>query len=294
MIQKVFIPGSQWLYFKLYTGRKTGDGLLTDYLYPLTNALLGQGLISKMFFIRYSDPDYHIRYRLLIDDVANYSKVMDLLYRYINPCIQNKLISKVMCDTYVREISRYGSITIESAEMVFFDDSMAVMEILSRLNNSEKDKEQERWQLSLRLIDDYCSAFGYGLEEKFKLMTNLSAAYKMEHGLINKHYTKQLNDQYRMHGSLVYDAFKSDILDDYNGILVNRRNKIAEILQLDGKTIKTNSDMLSSLLHMTIIRFFRSRNRTYEMVLYHYLEKYYMSEKARSPQLLTIKTNTRL
>lgn len=291
MTQKEYIPGSEWLYFKLYTGKKTGDRILTDYLYPLSKAFLEQGLITKFFFIRYADPDFHIRYRIHIENMDNYTKVFQMFHQQICPCVQNGSVNKVMCDTYVRELSRYEGITIDSAENIFFEDSIAIMEILSLLNDSDNDKEQERWQLSLRLVDDLLDAFDVSLEEKCKMTSNLCSAYKMEHGMTGRRFTKQLNDQYRSHRSLVSDAFHSDMLDAYEKSLANRRNKLIDIVHQRGLNSKPGLETLPSLLHMMMIRFFRSRARTYELVIYQYLEKFYLSEKARPTVSLSVESS---
>lgn len=42
MIKRTFLPGSEWVYLKLYTGAKTADELLTDYISPLLNQMLDE------------------------------------------------------------------------------------------------------------------------------------------------------------------------------------------------------------------------------------------------------------
>ena len=56
-----FGPASEWLYVKLYTGPATADGVLRDVLAPVVaEAGLPPG---SWFFIRYGDPDWHVRLR---------------------------------------------------------------------------------------------------------------------------------------------------------------------------------------------------------------------------------------
>jgi len=66
-VQRTFIAGDQWLYYKIYTGVKTADLILTKIIKPFADQLLAQGLIKKWFFIRYADPKHHIRIRLNIE-----------------------------------------------------------------------------------------------------------------------------------------------------------------------------------------------------------------------------------
>ena len=76
-IQKVkrkFIFGSEWLYYKIYLGKKTAD-LLLVHLKPLIEKLLYQQKISHWFFIKYEDPDNHLRLRFHIPDSSNLQNV---------------------------------------------------------------------------------------------------------------------------------------------------------------------------------------------------------------------------
>ena len=59
--ERSFPPGSVWLYAKLYTGRATTDALLREGLGPLVRSLRERGVIEGWFFIRYGDPDWHVR-----------------------------------------------------------------------------------------------------------------------------------------------------------------------------------------------------------------------------------------
>ena len=56
MIPRTFIPGSDYVYFKIYSGTKSADEILSRVVGPLTTMLIDAGAISKYFFIRYSDP----------------------------------------------------------------------------------------------------------------------------------------------------------------------------------------------------------------------------------------------
>ncbi len=58
--KRSFIPGSEWIYYKIYCGVKTADKILTETIKPLVEQLKMLNLIEKWFFIRYSDPDTHI------------------------------------------------------------------------------------------------------------------------------------------------------------------------------------------------------------------------------------------
>ena len=87
-IQRTYIPGDQWLYFKIYTGFKTADLLLREVIPRIANQLLAGHIISKWFFIRYSDPELHLRLRFCLQDT---SKVGIPKLHHANPIRSNNV-----------------------------------------------------------------------------------------------------------------------------------------------------------------------------------------------------------
>lgn len=65
-VRRKFIPGSEWLYLKIYTPAIHAGKLLLK-LYPLLNRTYSKGCIQKWFFIRYHDHAPHIRLRIQLN-----------------------------------------------------------------------------------------------------------------------------------------------------------------------------------------------------------------------------------
>src|SRR5262249_21929470 len=61
---RTFLPGGEWFYAKLYGGTATADRLLRDEIAPFVGELLEEGVIDRWFFIRYTDPNPHLRLRM--------------------------------------------------------------------------------------------------------------------------------------------------------------------------------------------------------------------------------------
>lgn len=287
MTQRTFIPGSPWLFFKLYTGHKTADELLTDVLRPLVGNLLARGLIDGWFFIRYTDPDFHIRFRLHIPDAANYSDVMAAFHHSLQPCVEDGRVSKVQCDTYTRELERYGDATVGSLEELFGIDSAAQIELLARLaEQPDADRETLRQHLSLLLLDDALTAFGYDLAAKQRLTEQMAESFKREFGFTTHAYTKQLNDKYRAARSDINQVVTSrKECATFEDVLKGRRQGFGEIAHRIAGIADSGvadsavpaDDLMRSIQHMTMNRWFRSRNRQHELVIYDFLSKYYKS-----------------
>lgn len=284
-MRRFFLPGSEWLYFKIYTGYKTGDTILTHKILPIISQLSALKLIDKWFFIRYSDPNFHIRLRFRVNDVLYYNQVFNLVSTTFEKTVDDGLISKIQCDSYNRELERYGGELIEITETFFCIDSYYILQLLKSSSES-LDPEQTRWCASLRLIDDILIAFDFSLKDKRDFMLELSENFKKEFGFTVHTYTKQLNDKYRTNRAIIDSCFEKDnLIKEYEDLLKQRVDYIkplaAQIIKgYSDKNINPNQH-ISSLIHMTMNRLFRSSNRTYEMVIYEFLYRYYKSQYAR-------------
>src|SRR5690606_440027 len=61
--RRVFPPGSEWLFAKIYAGEATADRVLCEAIGPVARAALARGDASRWFFVRYHDPHPHVRVR---------------------------------------------------------------------------------------------------------------------------------------------------------------------------------------------------------------------------------------
>jgi hypothetical protein len=126
-----FPPGSAWLYAKLYTGPATADQVLQEVVRPVTAAALGAGAADRWFFIRYADPDWHVRLRFPGRPERLQEEVLPLLQAAAAPLLEDGRLWRLQLDTYEREVERYGgSAGIVLAEKLFHLDSEAVLEML--------------------------------------------------------------------------------------------------------------------------------------------------------------------
>lgn len=61
--ERRFLPGSEWTYLKIYATFKQHDEIITHAVREIVNRLTEEGLIDCWFFIRYADPEPHLRIR---------------------------------------------------------------------------------------------------------------------------------------------------------------------------------------------------------------------------------------
>ena len=286
-MQRAFIPGSKWIYFKLYTGYKISDIVLSEKIFVIINNLKRKNLIDKWFFIRYTDPEHHIRIRLLMRDESCIGNIINLFYKNLHPFSENNLIWKIQIDTYNRELERYGNTLIKEAESIFCIDSEYSLYTIRKLNKMKN--ENYRWMIALKMIDSFLSDFSLEITQKQQLMKNVSDSFKVEFGF-NQYNSKQFNVKFREHKSTLEAVLNNAITDKEYLCLVefikNKSRKLLPVIaQIREKLKKQKNIPLDSLLlsyiHMMLNRHFRSKNRLHELILYDFMYRYYTSEIAK-------------
>lgn len=291
--QRNFILGDTWLYYKIYTGVKTSDTIITEIIKPVADKLLELKIIDKWFFIRYSDPNHHLRVRFHCPNIENIDFIIKLLLPHFKNGIKNDIIWKIQVDTYKREFERYGENTIELAEDLFYYDSEMIADFLSLI---EDDVDEDlRWLFSLKAIDLYLNIFDFTEVQKLNLMNYLKIGFGQEFGM-SRILKRQLDNRYRderkkIEQFLSLQQNKNPKLLLTDNIILNKAEKIKivsfKILKLnDEKQLQVSvEELISSYLHMSLNRIFKSRNRLHEMVCYDFLHRYYKSKVAIKKQL---------
>lgn len=288
-IQRIFIPGDKWVYFKIYTGVNIADEILGSTLFRIIKKMIANGFVLKFYFIRYYDPDFHIRLRLLKCDNISASDILDLIYHTLKPMVRKQLVWKIQLDTYQREIERYNPSLIENTESVFYIDSMCIIQIIHFLEKSQD--EEYRWMISLSLIDKFLSDFNYDLEQKKDFMTLLGDTFKSEFGF-DKFNSKQLNQKYKIDKLKVESVLNNMNFDDnfikLNKLVSKRSVDMSPFINNMQNIIKTRrlktQDYIGSYIHMTMNRLFKAENRLYELIIYDYMRRYYAGQVARNNQ----------
>lgn len=298
--KQVFSIGSEWLYYKIYCGAKTADFILTEKIKHITETLLEKGVIDKWFFIRYADPDVHIRFRLHVSDFAKYGEILQFVNMEFEPLLNQHVISKIQTDTYKRELERYGDNSIELVESLFYTDSVFVTDMLDMLDADSGGAI--RWKMALRSVDAFLTDFKLNLEEKYNLINTLSTSFFNEHGG-KKELKLTLDNKFRTLRPQLEEVFNknNDEAKEYYPVieLINERSKSNEKIIETIRLIDANkemqlsiNDLLASLLHMNLDRLFMGRNRTNEFVVYDLLSKYYKSTLARLKSTSIVASNS--
>ena len=282
-MQRDFFLGSEWLYYKIYTGVKTADYVLLEKLAPIITDLKRKKIIKKWFFIRYKDTDEHLRIRFQLNKTDDLSTVIQTFYSVFNPLIEQNLVWKIQTDTYQREIERYGKSTMQDSEFLFWKDSemtLRYIEIKSFFDNQELPL-----LYSFLTIDSFLNSFQLSNQEKLFLMDTLQFSFKKEFE-VERIQKKELDKSYRSLYPQIEQFLAASVENAFSEIydIVNTKVK-----QIDKKALKIKAKIeiplhtfLSSHIHMMLNRQYTSRQRMYELIIYDHLFRYYKTLEYKS------------
>jgi thiopeptide-type bacteriocin biosynthesis protein len=139
---RMVAPGGDWLYLKLYCSPDTEDDLLAEMITAFTAKAENAGLSNDFFFVRYSDPDPHIRLRFRTRSPDDSIALLPDLFAIGRSLMERGLCIRFALDTYERETERYGGASaILLAESLFVADSALVLELIQALKKSELTRE---------------------------------------------------------------------------------------------------------------------------------------------------------
>jgi thiopeptide-type bacteriocin biosynthesis protein len=115
----------EWLYFKIYCHPISANNILCNHIYPLIAKQDKTGKTKEWFWVRYNDPNHHIRLR-----IKPASGMTGFLFETFSSKIQQLIDTGVLqnfkTDTYLQELDRYPAALINTIEAVFKYSSYAV------------------------------------------------------------------------------------------------------------------------------------------------------------------------
>ncbi|UCA60122.1 thiopeptide-type bacteriocin biosynthesis protein [Chryseobacterium rhizoplanae] len=273
-MKRKFVPGSEWLYLKIYTGVKTAD-LILEAIQPLVEYFQENEFISKWFFIRYNDPKPHLRIRFRLNN-NDYSKIFDRINDILQEYIESGEISNIIFDTYNREIERYGENTIEDAETLFCKNSEFTLQCL-------RYDDEEKIIVSLFYIDEVLNKLNLSSQEKLDWIKNFNTAFKQEFEA-DKKFNSQLDKKYREFKPKFLDFLQSEEFLEERNVIISNIEECNLVLQNIISHEENQSlgmslqSFFSSIFHMNINRLFISNQRLFELVIYDYLLRNYKAE----------------
>jgi thiopeptide-type bacteriocin biosynthesis protein len=128
-------PGSDWIFAKFYCIRSLEDELIVGSLRVFADRAHAAGLVSKWFFLRYGDPDRHVRIRFNGAPERLLTELVPPLCTLASELVARGLCTRFALDTYEREIDRFGGDdALAAVERWFAEDSYVVADCLELLS----------------------------------------------------------------------------------------------------------------------------------------------------------------
>ena len=288
--ERRFLPGSEWLFAKIYASPSQVDRLLLQHIRPLVANVLASGAADGWFFIRYGDPRWHLRLRFHGDPRRLAAEVLPQLRASLQEPEQRGELWRVQLDTYERELERYGGPEgLGIAERLFQYDSELVLELLASI--SDRLNTELRWHLGLTTVDQLLQALNFDLSMRRLIVNDLGKGQEKNLG-VRPSIKKQLSDKFRnerqtverllMTGSehAMLPAPATQAVKRFAEKATNLAAQLRSAQQAAGLT-RSIEELAGSYVHMHLNRLFRSAANAQEMVLYDFLGRAYDSMLAR-------------
>lgn len=283
--------GTEWVYISLYAGSSVIDRLLVEFLRPVLRSLVQTQEIQKWFFIRYADPDVHLRLRLHLAAGVKETTVLGKLTPLFTTFVEQGLVWRASLDTYVREVERYGGPEgLTQCEEIFGSDSEFIVSILSL---PSVDISSVRWHLAIFCIDSLLDIFSLSDTERLQLVSQWREMLGSEFALTQEQWHK-IGLQFRAKkiefaGYLGLPGVppREWPPEIQSALLRWRSGMSAAASRLEGLE-KTNrlavpvKSLLFSLCHMHANRILRSEQRAQEVVIYDFLRRVYLARIAKT------------
>jgi thiopeptide-type bacteriocin biosynthesis protein len=243
------MPGSDWMYVKLYCAASLEDDLLVGPIQQLTHWAYQAGIIARWFFVRYADPDPHIRLRFHGSDRELRESLLPKVFSWAQNLVREDLCMRFALDTYEREIERYGGVTsIDDAEKLFAYDSEAILSILRLLG---RDCPLRRVEFAVFGLDSLFQTLGCSSSDRLALFQSI-AAPREESGAV---YRERRATLQALAGSTC-DPSVARSIDTIRSAVGTHASDLSEIgrhlrdFEQEGQLVRPLNSVFRSLAHM--------------------------------------------
>ncbi|MFD5297951.1 lantibiotic dehydratase [Streptomyces mutabilis] len=120
------LPGEDWLFVKWYAEPSAHEALLAEHLPALLAEV--EDDVDRWFFLRYQDPEPHLRLRFHGGPGALNGRVLPAISRVSRALVESGALRTMTLDVYRPESDRYGGEALqEAAERFFRTDSLSAL-----------------------------------------------------------------------------------------------------------------------------------------------------------------------
>jgi len=151
-----------------------------------------------------------------------------------------------------------------------------IMDLLILL---EKMGIEERWLIGIIYIDKLLNKFHYSTDEKKELFYVISGQFNKEFQ-VNKHVRTNILKSYKKYETRIAETIlgKNENYNVIHSYFENFLNKISFEKISKKSSDPAKNSYISSLIHMFCNRLLISQHRKQELLIYHFMYKYYNTQ----------------
>lgn len=234
-------PGSDWLFLKLYGPRSGENDLLAGPIRRLCEEICEAQIVHAWFFLRYADPEAHLRLRFSGPPERITNMLLPHLCGWAAALISDGRCQKFAFDTYEREVERYGGPeAVVVSETLFATDSQCVTGLLGC------HQLPETISLAVVTVDSLLDAFGLDAGRRLSWLKSVVTS------------RKEVGEEYRARRRSLVEALRNskalgapinDILSQRTAAMAPIVARLATMEATDALTIPL-SKLYMSYVHM--------------------------------------------
>lgn len=265
-LEKIVVPGKDWLYFEIYCHEERTDLILATLVREFIERYARN--FKTWFFIRYNDPSPHLRLRLQLNREEEGYFYISRLMEILGEDLSDGIITDIQLKTYHRETERYGAAQMVLTEHHFMVDSNYALHLIE----SEPDLFR-KYASCTALMKTVLGTLQLSEVDQAAFIRSVQQSFEQEHRMTGIEF-KKVNREW----SRFLETYPPGSLDQVVDVLP------AELIR-SFKLILAESDpdnrkaLFCSLFHMHINRLFASQPRAHETIIYSFLYKQLQLEK---------------
>jgi thiopeptide-type bacteriocin biosynthesis protein len=272
-----FMPMEEWVYYKLYCHPVRANELIARIDQCIIARLKETGLPHNWFFIRYADPDFHIRLRVATSK-ENFSTINQYIHDALKPMFASGLISDMQIAGYEREWERYPQTIIQDVEQSFQCSSELVADYLA--NTDTNESQTEHYRFAFQSISLLVLAYGFETEDLMHNFKQTYLAFEKEFSISHEALNHKLRE---LKAIGIFEDITTGSIGNDQGLWQRFERSHQQIAanKTTGWPKERKLRLMNDLIHMHLNRFFVTNARRQELMVYYCLFKNYQAMKAR-------------
>jgi lantibiotic biosynthesis protein len=255
LVERRGFPGEEWVYLKLYAAISQHEELLAGPMRAAVHLLQERELLDRWFFLRYADPEPHLRLRFHAKDTTNIQPILAHVLPWSVQLARNGQIQRFSLDTYEREVERYGGPeAIDLLEQAFTVDSALVSDLIAfqyahRLN-------LDPLAVAVFALDHFFSSWGCTFQQRLDWVQQASEKYawSTEYRSERKRYCDLFSPGDHLEAGLAEQrTLLLDLVRPYETFLSGLSTQVHQLAEAEKLWVSERS-LLGSLAHMHLNR----------------------------------------